>query len=203
MEVIITQEKRKEVERIQREFSRLLSQNQILKATAQAINGVMGKGVTARIRKGVKEKYNVKQKYLSKMTMVAPKAYSNRLHAGIKINYSPIPVIAFSPKQTQGNVSVAIHKGQTVVIHNSFIVTMASGHQGVYSRGHYVKERGFVPERGKTASGKVRITELKTASPFTMGTSKSVADDVREYMGKEVEKRVAGILQARVDNLKK
>lgn len=203
MEIVITQEKRKEVERIQREFRHLLSANQILRATAQAINGVMGKGVIPRIKKGVKEQYNIKQKYLNRMAVVFPKAYGNRLYAGIKLNYSPIPIIGFGPKQTQSNISVSIHKGKTVVIHNSFIATMSTGHKGVYSRGQYVKKRGFVPEKEKTKYGKIRITELKTASPFTMGTSKSVADDVREYMGKEITARVTGILNDRVNKLKK
>lgn len=202
MEIIITQEKRREIERIQQQFRRLLSEAEILKATAQGINGVMGRGVISRLKKAVKTRYNVSQKYLNRFAVVSPKAYSNRLYAGIKINYSPVPLIAFKPKQTQGNVSVAIQKGKAVVIHNAFISTMASGHQGVYSRGRYVKGRGFVPEKSKTESGKVRITELRTASPFTMATGASVADDVQKYMGKEVVARVEGILKSRVKKIK-
>lgn len=201
MEIIITQERRKKIERIQREFRNLLSENEILRGTAQGINSALSRTIP-KINKQIKTEYNITQKYLSRMAVVSPKAYSNRLYGGIKINYSPIPIIAFKPKQTQGNITIAIHKGKTVVIHNAFITTMGSGHKGVYSRGRYAKGRGFIPETTKTANGKVRITELKTASPFTMGTSKSVAEEISVFMAVEVMARVTGILKAKVKKIK-
>ncbi len=78
---------------------------------------------------------------------------------------------------------------------------MASGHKGVFSRGRYVKRTGFVPGQEKTASGKVRITELLTASPFTMGVSPEVRMDVAEFMGREVTARIHGILTSRVNRI--
>ncbi len=86
----------------------------------------------------------------------------------------------------------------TVAIRSAFIATMANGHVGVFSRGRYIKRTGFVPGREKTDRGKVRITELFTASPFTMGVNKEVAQDVQQFMGNEVTARVHGILTARV-----
>lgn len=200
MDIAITQETRGEIERIQREFQNLLSESEILKGTAQGINGVLSRSIS-RINKQIKSEYNITQKYLSRQAVVYPKAYSSRLYGGIKINYSPVPVIAFKPKQSQRNIVISIRKGKTVVIKNSFIKTMGSGHEGVFSPGRYAKGRGFIPEIAKTGSGKVRITEIKTASPFTMGTTKSVAEDVQAFMGSEILARVEGMLKVKVNRL--
>lgn len=201
MEIMITQKRQKEIERIQREFQNLLSKNEILRGTAQGLNSALSRTIP-KINKQIKSEYNIAQKYLSRMAVVFPKASAARLYGGIKINYFPVPVIAFKPKQTQSNITVTIHKGKNVVIHNAFITSMASGHKGVYSRGKYAKGRGFIPESIKTTGGKVRITELKTASPFTMGTSKSVAEEVSAFMGAESVARITGILKAKVNKIK-
>lgn len=197
MQIKITQEKRGEVERIQNEFRGKLSTNEILRGTAQGINSALARSVP-RINKRIKEKYSITQKYLSRQAVVSPKANSNHLYGGIKINENRLPVIAFRAKQSGSSVSVAIHKGKTEIIRNSFIATMASGHKGVFSRGRYQKRTGFIPCKDKTASGKVRITQLMTASPYTMGISPDVRTDVAEFMGNEVTARVHGILTSRV-----
>lgn len=200
MKIQFTQEKRGEIERIQREFRDQLSPNEILRATAQGINSALTRSIS-RINKQVKEEYNIKQKYLSRVAAVSPKANSSTLWGGIKINEAKLPIFAFRPKQTGSSISVAIHKGKSVTIRNSFIATMDNGHTGVFSRGQYTKKTGFVPGREKTAKGKVRITEMFTASPFTMGVSKSVAENVQQFMGAEVSARVEGILRSRVDKI--
>lgn len=197
MEIKITQEKRGEVERIQHEFRNKLSTNEILRGTAQGINSALSRSIP-RINKRIKQRYNITQKYLSRQAVVSPKANAGSLYGGIKINENRLPLIAFRPKQSGASISVAIHKGKTVVVRNAFIATMASGHVGVYARGHYQKRTGFVPGREKTASGKIRITQLMTASPFTMGISPDVRADVAEFMGNEVTARVQGILTSRV-----
>lgn len=197
MKIEFTQEKRGEIERIQHEFRDRLSENEILRATAQGINSALSRSIP-RINKRVKAAYNIKQKYLSRVAVVSPKANSTALWGGIKIKEDRLPVFAFKPKQTGSAISVAIHKGKTVVIRRAFIATMANGHTGVFSRGRYVKRTGFVPGREKTATGKVRITELFTASPFTMGVSKEVAHNVQQFMGLELPARVHGILTDRV-----
>lgn len=200
MEIKITQEKRGEVERIQHEFRNKLSTNEILRGTAQGINSALSRSIP-RINKRIKERYNITPKYLSRQAVVSPKANGGSLYGGIKINENRLPIIAFRPKQTGSSITVAIHKGKTVIIRNAFIATMASGHVGVYARGRYKKRTGFVPGREKTASGKIRITQLMTASPFTMGISPNVRTDVAEFMGREVTARVHGILTSRVERI--
>ena len=200
MEIKITQEKRGEVERIQNEFRSKLSPNEILRGTAQGVNSALTRSIP-RINKRIKERYNISQKYLSRQAVVSPKANSGSLYGGIKINENRLPVIAFKPKQSGSSSSVAIHKGKTTMIRHAFVATMSSGHKGVFSRGRYQKRIGFVPGREKTASGKIRITELMTASPFTMGISPDVRTDVAEFMGNEVTARVHGILTSRVNKI--
>lgn len=200
MQIKITQEKKNEVERIQQEFKGKLSTNEILRGTAQGINSALSKSIP-KINKGIKAKYNITQKYLSRMAVVSPKANSSALYGGIKINEGKLPMIAFRPKQQGSVIAVSIHKGKAVTVRNAFIATMASGHTGVYSRGRYTKKTGFVPGREKTTSGKVRITELRTASVFTMGVSDDVAREVQNFMGNEVSARVHGILTSRVNKI--
>lgn len=196
MKIEIVEEKRGEIERLQREFADQLSVNEILRGTAQGINSAVQRTIP-KINKGIKAEYNIKQKYLSRMTRVRPKAYSGSLYAGIEINNAPLPMIAFKPKQNNGDIAVNIHKGKTEIVRNSFIATMTSGHTGVYARGKYVKRQGFIPGKEKTASGKIRITELRTASVFTMGLNPSVAEQAQEFMGNEAIERIHGILTSR------
>ena len=136
------------------------------------------------------------------MAEVSPKASSYRLYGGIHINDKRLPVIAFKPKQRGSSISVAIHKGKTETIRDYFIATMTSGHTGVFSRGHYNK-KNFIPWRKKTAAGKVRITEIHTASVFAMGISKNVADDVQTFICSEAVARVEGILRSKVTKITK
>lgn len=200
MKITLTQEKRGEIERIQREFRQYLSPNEILRGTSQAINGVMSRSIP-KINKAIKADYNITQKYLSRMAVVSPKASMNALYAGIKINEQRLPMIAFRPKQKGSDISVAFHRGKNEVFRNSFIAMMNSGHTGVFSRGKYIKGRGFVPGREKTATGKTRITQLMGTSVFNMGISNKVAQEVQQYMSNEAAARVHGILTNRVNKL--
>ncbi|MCD8173791.1 MAG: phage tail protein [Alistipes sp.] len=200
MKAIIEQEERGKVEAVFGRFRGELSEKQILIAGAQAINHVLTRSVS-RINKQIKKEYNVRPRRLSKMVQVSPKANSGTLWGGIRINTGNIPIYDFKPKQSGSGVSVAVHKGKTVYVNNSFLATMSSGHTGVYSRGRYKKREGFVPGREKTESGKIRITEILTASPFTMAMSKEVAADAQQYMGEELPTRTAAILQSKVDKL--
>ncbi|MDL2289944.1 phosphate/phosphite/phosphonate ABC transporter substrate-binding protein [Paludibacteraceae bacterium OttesenSCG-928-F17] len=206
MKIEIKQEKRNEIERIQREFANQLSEKEILKSTAQAINTTLSRSISNKqkgINAGIKREYNITQKYLSRMAAVSPKANSGHLWGGIMINEGKIPIIGFKPKQAGSHISVQIHKGKTVYVRNSFVATMASGHTGVYSRGKYDKKEGFIPGKEKTESGKIRITQMHTASPFGMGTSKNVSAEVQSFMGDEVLARVEGILRSKVDKIMK
>jgi hypothetical protein len=199
MKITFTEDKRGEIRRIQQQFRSQLSEAQIKKGTAQAINAVMQRSIS-KINKGVKKGYNISAKYLSRMAAVSPKAKQNALYAGIRLRYVPVPIIGFKPKQAESAISVVIRKGKKVTVRTSFIATMNSGHTGIYARGKY-KKSGFVYGKDKTSTGKTRITEIQTASPFTMGTSKFVVSEIQSFMGPEVLKRVEGILRSKVDKI--
>jgi len=194
MQITITTEKRKEVEAIQKAFKQHLSNSVILRSTAQAINGTMMRAIP-KINKGVKENYNITQKYMGRIAAVKPKATQHSLHAGIHLRYAPIPVIGFKPKQTKAGIDVAIQKGKTKSIRSAFLASMKSGHTGVFSRGRYQRGIGFVPHTNRS------ITEIRTASPFSMGVGERVAPQVNEFIGKEVIRSTQGILQAQVSKL--
>lgn len=200
MKIQFTAETRGEIERIQRDFSDQLSSNEILRGTAQGINSALSRSIS-RINKQVKAEYNITQKYLSRMAVVSPKANSSTLYGGIKINDSRLPLIAFKAKQKASSISLSIHKGKSSVMRNAFITTMKSGHKGVFSRGRYDKKSGFIAGREKTSKGKVRITQMVGPSVFAMGVNKAVAQDVQEFMSKEVSARVEGILRSKVDKI--
>lgn len=199
MEIKFTQEKRGEIERIQREFRDKLSANEILRGTARGINSALTRSIP-RINKHIKGEYNIAQKYLSRQVLASPKASSVSLWGGLKINQKKIPIIAFKPKQSGSAISVSIRKGQTKLIRNAFIATMDSGHIGTFARGKYngseFQPGQFKPLRNKTKGH--RITELLTVSPFTMSITKEVSSEVQEFMGNEVTRAVHGILTGRV-----
>lgn len=200
MKIQFTQESRGEIERIQRDFSNQLSENEILRGTASGINSALSRSIS-RINKQVKAEYNITQKYLSRMAVVSPKANSRTLYGSIKINDNKLPLIAFKAKQKASSISLSIHKGKSVTMRNAFITTMKSGHKGVFSRGQYDKKGGFTPGHEKTSKGKVRITQMVGPSVFAMGVNKAIAQDVQEFMSKDVAARVEGILKSKVDKI--
>lgn len=209
MEIKFVQEKRGEIERIQREFRKELSEKAILQGTSTAINGIL-KRTDKRLKKRVQEQYAVSNKYWERSTVIGPWSRPSTLYGGIKVNTARLPLIAFDARQAGSAVSVAIHKGKPKLIRKSFIATVpatnksgiaVNSHTGVFSRGHYEKS-GFVYGRERTASGKVRITQRVGPSAFTMATRRSVAEDIHQYMGNEISARVHGILTSRVQKIK-
>ena len=208
MEITVTQETREQIEALQKEFARELSDRAILKGTAQAINSALSKAISNKqhgLRAAIKREYNVSNKSLSKNIAVKPKATSSNLYGGICVNTGKIPLIDFKPKQTGSNITVAIHKGQVKVIRNSFIAKMNSGHIGVFARGRY-KGSEFVPGRfkpGRETTKGYLITELKSTSPFGMVINEAVMAEAAEFAGHEMVVRPRGILQSKIDKIKK
>ena len=199
MQIKITTEKRGEIERIQRDFKKHLSADVILRGTSQAINSTMKRSIS-KINKEVKKEYNITPKYLKRIAVVKPKASSGSLYAGVHLQHAPVPIIGFKPKEKQGSgVTVSVKRGRAKRLQSAFIATMQSGHVGVFARGRYGKD--FMWGNEKTASGKIRITEIKAPSPFAMGLSDTVAPQIQDFMGKEVVRATRGILQSRVDRM--
>jgi hypothetical protein len=223
MKIEIIQEKRGEIERIQKKFEKELSPRVIKQKTAAAMNKTMDKTASPKAKQLTIDKYNLRKKHLRNVSIVSPKAYAGDLKSGLKISALPNSMIDFAPKwkRNKTSLSVQIMKGKTVVIRSAFIATMKSGHKGVFARGFYPgKRRGFVfgNEQSKQgigrrrddfgnivggdSTGNTRITELRGPSPFSVATNKGIGDKVHEAMGTEVLKRVEGILLDAVNKIK-
>lgn len=209
MEIRFTQEKRGEIERIQREFRNQLSEDVILNSTARGLKDALKRTISNKER-GVngqlKKRYNIAPKYIKDTAKVSPTPTKSSLWGGIKINDKNLPVIAFRPKQSGSSISVSFEKGKPKTIRNAFIATMSSGHVGVFARGKYEDGGGFVrgkfkPMRKNTKG--YRITELLTTSTFKMSITPTASAQIRELMGELAIERVHGILQGQVDKLTK
>jgi len=198
---MVTQ-KRGEIEAIQRRFKNNLSDREIKKMTKEAINYTMKSAISNKsmgINASVKNEYNIKQKSLKGNSIIKPYAKDTALYAKIQLNKNPINIIAFNPKASKSGVAVSIKRGLSAVLPHAFIATMPSGHRGVYGRGRYVGNKWVhaidLPKgsgKGKrytsSTTGRKReaITELNTASIFTMGLSDKVAPQINNYIGTTV-----------------
>jgi hypothetical protein len=189
----ITIEGKNSIERVQRSFERELSSKEIVRETAKALNST-AKRVQGFIRKEIKSSYTMNQKYLERMSYVKKFANPSELYSEVAFNYRPVPMIAFNHSGgKKGGVMVNIRKGKAYRIPGAFIVSMRgtkkSGehyeHEGIFAAGRYIGKK-FVFEQKKTPSGKTRITELKSASPFTMGTTKNMQPKINSYVDKNL-----------------
>jgi len=212
MQIKVTIEGQKSLSGIQREFSDKLSEKQILKATALALNDT-SRRVISRSKKEIKQEYTVSNKYLDRMAKVRKPARGTQsgLYAEIHFSYKPVPMIGFKNKDKgtkkgirlkAGGVVVEILKGKQQLLKHAFISTMRSGHQGIYGRGSYVNGK-FVFSKERTSTKKSRITEYKTASPFTMGRNKEIESRNTEFVKRTLPSRTKALLQQQVDKLTK
>jgi len=205
MPIHITYEGKQSVQEIQKRFKTQLSEKEILKATAYTLNEV-AKKAQAFIKKEVKRDYTMSKKYLDRTSKVTHKAQSEAtsLYVDIEFNYRPVPMIAFKHTGKPGirkPIRVTIKKGKSTTFKHAFIATMNSGHQGIFASGRYINKK-FVHDKSTTNSGKTRITELKSASPFTMSTSKAMQPRVMKYAGAMVVSRLKHNLQGKINKMK-
>ena len=140
-----------------------LSAEQTALATARAINHTIAKGKTEASRQ-IRSVYNIKAKEVGKAISIT-KSTRTSLEGSINISGSPMPIIAFSPRQTRKGVAVTIKKGSRKVIQRAFIQRMKSGHTGVYARGEYGSDGfKFRRKRAKKTGPDLPIQELLTTS---------------------------------------
>ena len=212
MQINVTIEGKKSIESIQKEFSNQLSEKQILKTTAFALNETSRK-VISRSKKEIKQEYTVNNKYLDRMAKVKKPARGTQsgLYTEIHYRYSPVPMIGFKNKDKgtkkgirlkSGGVQVEILRGKQQLLKHAFISTMRSGHRGIFGRGSYINGK-FIFSKERTSSGKSRISEYKTASPFTMGRNRNIESRMTAYVKQTLPSRTKALLQLKVDKLTK
>jgi len=201
--VAITYEGKQSVKDIQRKFKDHLSQKEILKSTAYAIN-MTAKRVQGHIRQQIRKEYTIKNKYLSdkkndfaKISKMAA-GQQNRLYAHVSFSYKTVPMIAFKHTGTPGSkrpVTVTIKKGQTKVFKHAFVRVMRSGREGIFAQGKYADKKFSYDKDSKT------ITELKTASPFTMTFNKEIQPKINTYVAKELPGRLQAMLEKKLKKM--
>lgn len=208
----ITYEGQKSMREVEEDFKNLLSPKEIQKAAALTLN-TTARRVLGMIKKEVKKDYTISNKYLDRAAKLTKPAKGTQqgLYAEVGYSFQTIPMIAFKhrDKNKPGFVSFAskingvqieIKRGKSQLLRHAFIKTMSSGHEGIFAHGHYNKG-SFVSAREFTSSKKPRITELKTASPFTMYTSKAMDQRVTDYVDKTMTERYRTFLQQRVNRI--
>jgi len=71
---------------------------------------------------------------------------------------------------------------------------------GIWAHGYY-KGKRFIPDNATTSSGKLKITELKSASPYTMYTSKSMSKKIQKYVDDSLTERFRAMLKIKLDKI--
>lgn len=168
-------------------------------AVARAINHSIAKART-QSTKAIRARYKVKSSDI-KSRMHLKRAQKANLTATISLSMRPLPVHAFGARQTKKGVSVNV-TGKRRVIRGAFIAKMASGHKGVWGRGYYASAKDFawrkqaskqVDRKASKVSGKLSdlpIEEIVTASPYSMITHKTVADQVSRQLEQDFPGRL-------------
>ncbi|MFZ4546739.1 MAG: hypothetical protein ACOYN4_04860, partial [Bacteroidales bacterium] len=198
---------------IQNKFKEL-SQKEILKSTAYAINMTANR-VQGHIRQQIRKEYTISNKWLMKdgksdfarITKLAA-GEPSRLYAHVGFSYKPVPMIYFKHTGTVGEIyniktkqlnpiNVTIKKGQTKVFRHAFIKVKKSGGEGIFAYGKY-QGKEFVYNKESR-----RQSELKTASPFTMAFSKGVQPKVNDFIAKELPGRLHAMLEKKLKKISK
>jgi hypothetical protein len=177
---------------VQKLFSltKQLSTDKVGLGIARAINHTIAKGKTAASRE-IRSVYNIKAGEVGKSISIV-KSTRESLEGRILIIGKPIPIIAFSPRQTATGVTVTIKKGSRKRIARAFIQTMKSGHTGVYARGRYNSgEFKFRTHRINRKGSDLPIGELTTTSVPTAFRTEKVLKAVAQNLEANLETRLA------------
>jgi hypothetical protein len=208
-EIKLTYEGKQSMQKVAAEFKSKLSQDEIDKIAAHALNET-GRKAAGRIRKFAKQDYTINNKYLQRAAKLIKPAGRSSLYAEVGYSTQTVPMIAFTHREigspfgksnkSNSGVQVEIRKGKSSILKHAFIATMHSGHEGIFMHGHYQGSQ-FVQDNKKTSSGRPRITEIKSASPFIMYSNQEVQSMVNDYVDKTLAERFRVFLQQKVDKL--
>ncbi len=211
-EIKIEYEGNTDMNRIAKEFQGRLSEKEILRTAAFAVN-ITARRILGMLKKDVKKDYTITNKYLDRAAKLTKPASGSISGLYAVISYSPktIPMSGFNftdlnksgefvtyNKPVNG-VRIEIKKGKQEILRHAFVKTMKSGHLGIWGHGSY-KGGKFVPSDTRTGGGKPKITEMKTASPFTMYTNPKMDERILKA-AKQMPERYRALLQKKVDKL--
>lgn len=148
------------------------SPERLRRAIARALAKTVSQGKTAAT-KAIREEYNIKQRDLA--SKIRTEIDPSRLQAAITVSGRNIPLLQFGARQTKKGVTLQIKKGSRKVLRSSFISTMRSGHQGVFSR---------------TTRKRLPIKELYSLGAAQMFGSRKVMEAVKDRIREQWDKNI-------------
>ncbi|MDD2765295.1 MAG: phage tail protein [Opitutaceae bacterium] len=149
------------------------------RATMRALNEVADQAKVASARQIRDVGYKLKISAIKKGIEVKRATLAN-LRAAVIARGRPIPLIEYSARQTSKGVSVSVLNGRKL-IPGAFIVTMPSGHRGVFVREENARHKKMTT-RGKPSWHSLGIRELfGPAVPDGMA-NKEVADAFERFV---------------------
>lgn len=167
------------------------------KAVTRSLNKTAQQGKTQAGRE-IKDHYQISTRVISKY-ITLKRAGRGSMQAVIRAEGKPLPMLAFNARQNGRGTDVQI-KGRRITVPHAFIVTLKSGHKGVFARGGYKGSFERTGEQfGRFAFGKRRetINELFTFS-VPQGFSKKV---VLEQIIKRVNQQFPKVLAQEINYL--
>lgn len=212
--ISVEYEGNKSMQKVADEFRGQLSEKEIAKTAAFAVN-TTARRVLSMVRREVKKDYTISNKYLKKMAVLSKPArgHASGLYAEVSYNFGTIPMIGFKHKDLNSKkqkffafnskmkgVQIEIKKGKMLILKHAFIKSMASGHLGIWAHGQYMGKK-FIPDNRTTSSGKLKITEIKSASPYTMYTSKVMSKKIQKYVDDSLTERFRAMLKIKLDKI--
>lgn len=167
------------------------------KAVTRSLNKTAQQGKTQAGRE-IKDHYQISTRVISKY-ITLKRAGRGSMQAVIRAEGKPLPMLAFNARQNGRGTDVQI-KGRRITVPHAFIVTLKSGHKGVFARGGYKGSFERTGEQfGRFDFGKRRetINELFTFS-VPQGFSKKV---VLEQIIKRVNQQFPKVLAQEINYL--
>ena len=209
--VSVTYEGKIKAEDIQRKFRNQLSEKEILKTTAGALNTTAKRAMNVAKRE-VKKGYTINKKYYDRMANISryAKGEHSRLYVMTEYHNKPMPLVAFNytnknkrdgyhvPGKSYGGVIIEVKKGNKQWLKYAFVKRLKSSHVGIFGLGNYVG-RKFVPSTAINKSNKYPVTQLNSLSFHSAFIRKDISGKVQDSVNKNFPTMLQAMLQRKLD----
>ncbi len=196
-DVRISYEAQNSMDKIAKEFRGRLSETEINKTAAAALN-ITTRRILAKIVKDAQKDFTITGKYMERTAKMKPAGRDrSNLYTTLSYARGVIPAVGYkySPVGSRGGIRIEVRKGKAEILRHAFVATMKSGHKGIWVNGHY--------SNNKLVPGGSKLTEVKSPSPFGMYTNERMNQTVYKYIDENLTKRFAALLQNKVNKLSK
>lgn len=154
------------IKKLRADFAHL-SADKFAAAIARSLNRTASSAKTLASRE-IRKTHKIPARELSKtITIRKASGRDDRLQADVQAEGKPLPAMAFGARQTRKGVTIDV-KGSRKLLPGMFILTMKSGHKGVFAR---VQTEGTYKD-GELLGRRKRVN--KTGSDLPIGEVKSV-----------------------------